>query len=71
LAKLTKLAFNVHPVPDEMTSRTFLALLQYSNIKEMEICESFAFGNEDMVMNNLLQKVLDYFELCKAGLGLV
>jgi hypothetical protein len=71
LKELTKLAFNVHPVPDGMTSRTFLALLQYSNVKEMEVRGSLVFGNEDMVMNNLLQKVLDYFELCKAGFGLV
>ncbi len=51
LAKLTKLAFNVHPVPGGMTSRTFLALLRYSNIKEMEVRGSFVFGDEDMVMN--------------------
>ncbi len=42
---------NVNPVPDGMTSRTFLALLWYSNVKEMVVRGSFFFGNEDMVMN--------------------
>jgi hypothetical protein len=51
LTKLIKLAFNVHPVPEGMSSRTFLALLRYSNVKEMEVRGSFVFGNEDMVMN--------------------
>jgi hypothetical protein len=67
LTELIKLKFNVDPVPDGMTSRTFLALLRYSNVKEMEVRGSFVFGDEDMVMNN--NKGWAIFGLVRLGLG--
>jgi hypothetical protein len=51
LAKLRKLDLCFDPdLPDGMTSKSFLALLTFSNVKEIKNFGPFIFDDKDMVI---------------------